>query len=391
VDAVGVCERHKSDSRPLEQKKTVPLNKLLEAVAMGMQDSDALSSLAVRLIRLEKRLDRELQTEVKNFAAGMKLSQIAQDLLHGIDPDFIQAKAKEGKPEGYESTEELLKAACGGRLVPTEVELARQEGRAYESGSEPLNNILQRRRRIWDGTGKYKEPIGPPASNLWPLPDRWTWATPDQVALSESNAICAGPFGTIFKAKGFRSEGVPIIFLRHVGTGQYLTHKPGFMDRKKWDELFRPYSLYGGELLITKLGEPPGACTVYPTGIGPAMLTPDVIKLSVNEPPASSKFLMYYFNCEVARGVTTGVAFGATRLRLTLPSFRGMPIRLPPIAEQQRIVEEVERRLSVIKALETTVATNLRRAERFRHSILHRAFSGHLSLSRTNLDRRPTQ
>jgi type I restriction enzyme S subunit len=34
------------------------------------------------------------------------------------------------------------------------------------------------------------------------------------------------------------------------------------MDKGKWEELFRPYSVYGGELLITKLGEPPGVCAI---------------------------------------------------------------------------------------------------------------------------------
>jgi type I restriction enzyme R subunit len=81
VDAVGVCERDKSDSRPLEQKKSVPLDKLLEGIALGVREPDVLSSLAGRLIRLEKRLDPELQVEVKKLAGGKNLSQIAQDLL----------------------------------------------------------------------------------------------------------------------------------------------------------------------------------------------------------------------------------------------------------------------------------------------------------------------
>ena len=55
---------------------------------------------------------------------------------------------------------------------------------------------------------------------------------------------------------------------------------------------------------------------------------------------------------------------------LTLP--------LPPVAEQQRIVAEVERRLSVIEELEATVEANLTRADRLRQSILSQAFSGRL-------------
>ena len=55
-----------------------------------------------------------------------------------------------------------------------------------------------------------------------------------------------------------------------------------------------------------------------------------------------------------------------------------MPIPLPPLAEQCRIVAEVERRLSVVQQTEATVETSLARAERLRQSILKQAFSGKL-------------
>ncbi len=53
-------------------------------------------------------------------------------------------------------------------------------------------------------------------------------------------------------------------------------------------------------------------------------------------------------------------------------------IPLPPPAEQQRIVAEVERRLSVVEELEAVVNANLQRAIRLRQSILQRAFEGTL-------------
>jgi len=87
---------------------------------------------------------------------------------------------------------------------------------------------------------------------------------------------------------------------------------------------------------------------------------------------------MHYFNSQVARDFATGVAFGTTRLRLTIPIFREMPVPLPPLAEQARIVEEVERRLSVIDELESVVKSNLQRATRLRQSILRKAFTGRM-------------
>jgi type I restriction enzyme S subunit len=53
-------------------------------------------------------------------------------------------------------------------------------------------------------------------------------------------------------------------------------------------------------------------------------------------------------------------------------------IALPPLAEQYRVVEEVERRLSLADEAETQIETNHRRTERLRQSILGRAFEGKL-------------
>ena len=55
-----------------------------------------------------------------------------------------------------------------------------------------------------------------------------------------------------------------------------------------------------------------------------------------------------------------------------------IPIPLPPLEEQRVIVEEVERRLSVVDKLEATVEENLKQAGGLRQSILKHAFSGQL-------------
>ena len=58
VDCVGVCEQELSDARPLERKPSVSLEKLLQAVAFGSTDPEILSSLASRLVRLDRKLGR---------------------------------------------------------------------------------------------------------------------------------------------------------------------------------------------------------------------------------------------------------------------------------------------------------------------------------------------
>jgi type I restriction enzyme R subunit len=100
VDAVGVCERVQTESRPLEKKPTVSFEKLLDAAALGTTEVAAVESLAGRLIRLERRFDADVEAEVVKTAKGQTLSTIAKAMLAAIDPDEIlaQAKGRAGAP-----------------------------------------------------------------------------------------------------------------------------------------------------------------------------------------------------------------------------------------------------------------------------------------------------
>lgn len=210
------------------------------------------------------------------------------------------------------------------------------------------------------------------------LPNKWVWTVTENLSSFESNAICAGPFGTIFKAKDFRDSGIPIIFLRHVGKGKYLTNKPGFMDVEKWEELFKPYSVWGGELLVTKLGEPPGVCAIYPESIGPAMVTPDVIKMSVNKNAAETPYLMYYFNSDLSKRFAFGIAYGITRLRMNLPIFRTLPIPLAPLEEQEEIVNRIQSFFKAAERIEQQYQEGKVYLNQLDQSILAKAFRGKL-------------
>jgi type I restriction enzyme S subunit len=63
---------------------------------------------------------------------------------------------------------------------------------------------------------------------------------------------------------------------------------------------------------------------------------------------------------------------------LNLTNLRELAVALPPLAEQRRIVEEVERRLSVVAEVEAAIEANLKRAARLRQAILKKAFAGQL-------------
>lgn len=213
---------------------------------------------------------------------------------------------------------------------------------------------------------------------LFEIPRSWAWVANHRLARDDGNAICAGPFGTIFKAKDFRSSGVPIIFLRHVGNSKFLKHKPGFMDKEVWAEFHQPYSVFGGELLVTKLGDPPGTACIYPAENGTAMVTPDVMKMSVDEEAAETKYLMYFFNSPNAKKIVEALCFGVTRLRIDLSMFKTFPIPLPPRKEQAEIVRRVEALFALADRIEARATAARTHAQRLSPLVLAKAFRGEL-------------
>jgi type I restriction enzyme R subunit len=91
VDAVGVSEKKKNASQPLERKPNVSFDKLLDQIAQGRRDEDALSSLAARLAALDRKLSEEDRHRIERETGGLSLRDIANNLLDAIDPDEQRA------------------------------------------------------------------------------------------------------------------------------------------------------------------------------------------------------------------------------------------------------------------------------------------------------------
>ena len=119
VDAVGVCEADKTDSRPLERKPNVPFEKLLERVALGVRDEDTLTSLAGRLARLDRELGPPDRAELERASGGANLKQLINGLLDAVDADQQMERAQEmfetevvSAEQTGEATEQLVGLAC---------------------------------------------------------------------------------------------------------------------------------------------------------------------------------------------------------------------------------------------------------------------------------------
>ncbi|HAJ97669.1 MAG TPA: restriction endonuclease subunit R [Ruminococcus sp.] len=92
VDAVGVTKSKKTQTRTLERKPTVSMKELMMCVALGARDENTLTSLANRLIRLNRQMSKN---ERKDFeqTVGISAGKLAENLLNAFDEDVIRQKA----------------------------------------------------------------------------------------------------------------------------------------------------------------------------------------------------------------------------------------------------------------------------------------------------------
>jgi type I restriction enzyme S subunit len=261
----------------------------------------------------------------------------------------------------------VLKAACEGRLVPTEAELAKTEKGKFETGEELLARILNERRQKWQGRGKYKEPDEPDTDSLTPLPEGWTWASLDQLLQHITDGDHLPPPQT--------ESGVPFLVIGNVRNGKLSFADTRFVLRAYYGaiEPYRKpqlgdilYSLVGSYGIALRVDTDREFCIQRHIGImRPHALSP-------------SSFLVHVLNSRFIFQQATASATGTAQKTVPLAGLRRFIIPLPPLAEQIRIVTEVERRLSVVEELEAVVSANLQRATRLRQAILQPAFGGNL-------------
>ena len=240
----------------------------------------------------------------------------------------------------------------------------------YETGEQLLQRILTERRQNWQGRGQYKEPAAPDTTKLPPLPEGWTWANAQQ--LNHSNRPCA--YGVLQPGDDI-PDGVPFVRVGDINNG-----KVALSDLKRISPAianqYPRTKLHGGELAITLVGAI-GRTAIIPESLagGNTARAVGIIPLTKE---TNAHWIEIWFRNPAKTAEMDSKSHEVARKTLNLEDVRVASVALPPLAEQTRIVAEVERRLSVVEELEAVVSANLQRATRLRQSILQRAFTGKL-------------
>ncbi len=267
----------------------------------------------------------------------------------------------------------VLKAACEGRLVPTEAELARAEGRQYEPAGKLLERVSHERetrderKRAAESSGEFH---GLQEEESSALPDGWCWTTVER--LNPRDRPCA--YGVLQPGDDVPG-GVRFVRVGDIEDGKISVQSLKCIDAGVAARYPRT-RLRGGEVLITLVGAI-GRTAVVPRQLAGAN-TARAVGVVPLVPGLNAHWVELWFRNPAKVARMTSAAHEVARKTLNLEDVRRASVAIPPLAEQDRIVAEVERRLSIADEIAAAIDTALARAERLRQSILKRAFEGKL-------------
>jgi type I restriction enzyme, S subunit len=268
----------------------------------------------------------------------------------------------------------VLKAAVEGCLVETEAEIARREGRNYETGEQLLKRILETRRSQWKGKGTYKEPAAPDTTGLPELPQGWAWVSWEMILAPDIGSFRRGPFGSTLKKTIFVETG-------HKVYEQYnaINDDPSFGRYYITDEKYKTmdaFSIKARDFLISCSGTI-GRITQVPENYETGVINQALLRVRTDKSVISDNyFLMLFRSPYFQQQILDNVQGGAMVNVKGVADLKAIPIPLPPGEDQIHINLEVDRRFSLIREIEAQVDANLQRAKQLRQVILGTAFMG---------------
>ncbi len=207
------------------------------------------------------------------------------------------------------------------------------------------------------------------------LPEGWQHVTLNDLVDSKSD-IVDGPFGSNLKSSHYTEDGARVIRLQNIGFGSYLD-ADAFISLEHYDRLSK-HNVVAGDLLFASLGENLPRTCLTPDLNGPAIVKADCIRVRLSE-SIDHQFVLHATQRPDARKWASDQLHGMGRPRLGLGGIREFPVPLPPLAEQEQIVEILEEQLSRLDAALGVADAIEKRSAALRRSLLHAAFTGRLT------------
>lgn len=175
------------------------------------------------------------------------------------------------------------------------------------------------------------------------LPNGWAWTTLENLLAVESRPITDGPFGSKLATRHYTASGARVVRLQNIGDGFFRDEK-AFISNEYFEQL-RDHEVRAGDLVLASLGEElPRVCIVPDLG-AEAIVKADCIRARIH-PRLDIRWVLYALMAPQTRGWASSRIKGVGRPRLGMAGIRQIPLPVPPLAEQRRIVVALQNQFS---------------------------------------------
>lgn len=222
---------------------------------------------------------------------------------------------------------------------------------------------------------KPKHTIIPTEDQPYTIPDNWYWIT--------FNTCKAGEDG-FFDGDWILSENmdqngeVRLLQLSDIGIGVFLDKSDKHVSKKTFEQL-NCTQLYKGDVMISRMAEPIARSCIVPSFPYTVITAVDVAVLRCDNRIIDNRYVNYLCNTKWFTELAFNLARGTTRVRITRTNLGEMPVPLPPLPEQQRIVDRIERLFAKLDEAKEKAQAVVDGFEDRKAAILHKAFTGELT------------
>jgi type I restriction enzyme S subunit len=182
--------------------------------------------------------------------------------------------------------------------------------------------------------------------------------------------------GDWVESKDQSAEGIRLIQTGNVGEGVFKNRrdKSRFISEDTFNRL-KCTEIIEGDCLVSRLPDPVGRSCLIPN-TGDRMITAvDCTIIRLNKSRLLPEFFTYFTQSYSYLNTVESLTSGATRTRISRKNLGEVPIPLPPIPEQQRIVAILDQAFADIEKARANAEKNLKNARELFDSYLNQVFS----------------
>ena len=162
-----------------------------------------------------------------------------------------------------------------------------------------------------------------------------------------SVVIQTGPFGSQLHQSDYSNEGVPVVMPKDIIAGRISTSAIARVEKQHVDRLSR-HKIKEGDIIYARRGDV-GKCAYTTVSQNGWLCGTGCLRVTIENSKANPKFVFFQLQKQETIGWVENHAVGSTMLNLNTSILGGIPIELPSVPTQNKIVDTLSRYDSLIE------------------------------------------